>query len=137
MDPGRRLKVLGRLRHRYARLFVLSAGALRGSCPPAENETEISFFSRDLYEAFKQNPEVGYRPFLPLRLPGLNTGRNADQVGVLIAAGVVVIRKARILSHSLVSCPACGSVILYSIIAMQSYLYSEHGCVCVSDTRVK
>jgi hypothetical protein len=24
-----------------------------------ENETEVSFFSRELYEAFKANPEVG------------------------------------------------------------------------------
>ena len=25
----------------------------------AENETEISFFNRELYEEFKKNPEVG------------------------------------------------------------------------------
>jgi hypothetical protein len=25
----------------------------------AENETEVSFFNRELYEAFKANPEVG------------------------------------------------------------------------------
>ncbi|KAF7796523.1 hypothetical protein EIP86_007702 [Pleurotus ostreatoroseus] len=32
-----------------------------------ENETEVSFFSRELYEAFKQHPEVSFTT-LPIRL---------------------------------------------------------------------
>ena len=32
----------------------------------AENETEISFFNRELYEEFKKNPEVGAREFYVL-----------------------------------------------------------------------
>jgi hypothetical protein len=36
--------------YRYARLII--------QCLVTENETEVSFFNRDMYEAFKLDPQV-------------------------------------------------------------------------------
>lgn len=45
----------------------------------AENETEVSFFNREMYERFKLNPQVLSFPFLDL----FKSHRVSDSVGKL------------------------------------------------------
>jgi hypothetical protein len=94
-----------------------------------ENETEVSFFNRELYEAFKINPEVR------LFLPSLAISSLVVPLDQMVAFDARSTTYGYALSDSLVLFPGnCVADIVYNVI--NHVEISNQGVYVIAATRV-